>query len=148
MSRERTSRRFYRVESQYDLLAYMDRGETAMHENRWVLEVAWEAANKGKGIHEKRLGRMNVHLDTMLILVGGIYTVIRSKAYVSTEEMGDHYCLFGPYKEYFARQEVELCEFPPNSPLQIAAEKLREKGFVVGYQNPLSVFKPELVEPV
>lgn len=27
--------------------------------------------------------------------VGGIYTVIRSKAFVSTEEMGDNYCLLG-----------------------------------------------------
>jgi len=46
-SRERVSRRFYRAESQHDLLAFMDRGESAYEENRWVLEVAWEVANKG-----------------------------------------------------------------------------------------------------
>ncbi len=46
-SRERQSRRFYRVESQHDLLAHMDKGEMAYSENRWTLEIAQEAANKG-----------------------------------------------------------------------------------------------------
>ncbi|ODM95584.1 Glycogen [starch] synthase [Orchesella cincta] len=109
-SRElKMSRRFYRVESQQDLMAYMDRGDSALRENRWTLEIAWEAANK----------------------VGGIYTVIRSKAYVSTEEMGDQYCLFGPYKEHCARQEVELGDLSQDNPLQIAANRLREAGFDV-----------------
>lgn len=48
MSRERASRRFYRVESMNNLLAWMDRGMTAEEENRWTFEIAWEAANKGK----------------------------------------------------------------------------------------------------
>lgn len=43
------SKRFYRVESQQDLMAYMDRGEMAQQENRWTLEIAWECANKGTG---------------------------------------------------------------------------------------------------
>lgn len=47
MSRERASRRFYRIDSSNDLLEFMDRGYTAQHENRWNFEVAWEAANKG-----------------------------------------------------------------------------------------------------
>ena len=79
------SRRISRVESGADLLDFLDRGHTASSENRFTFEVAWEAANK----------------------VGGIYTVIRSKAFVSTEELGDQYCLMGPYKEESARQEVE-----------------------------------------
>jgi glycogen(starch) synthase len=57
--------------------------------------------------------------------------VIRSKAYVSTEEMGDQYCLLGPYKEQCARTEVEEQEFPPNSPYSEAVAKLREQGFKV-----------------
>lgn len=63
--------------------------------------------------------------------VGGIYTVIRSKAYVSTEEMGEQYCLLGPYKEHCARTEVEEADFPPGNPLQIAVNKLRDQGFKV-----------------
>lgn len=41
------SRRFYRSESNADLLSYLDRGQSACKENRWTFEVAWEAANKG-----------------------------------------------------------------------------------------------------
>ncbi|KAL1501364.1 hypothetical protein ABEB36_006696 [Hypothenemus hampei] len=108
MSRDKSNRRFYRGESCSNLLACMDRGMTAEEQNRWTFEVAWEAANK----------------------VGGIYTVIRSKAYVSTEEMGDQYCLIGPYKEYCARTEVEegplFC-----SALNRAVDACRNKGFKI-----------------
>ncbi|XP_012057060.1 PREDICTED: glycogen [starch] synthase [Atta cephalotes] len=107
MSRERASRRFYRIDSTNDLFGFMDRGYSAQHENRWNFEVAWEAANK----------------------VGGIYTVIRSKAYVSTEEMGDQYCLIGPYKEHSARTEVEEADFPPHNPLHQAVQVLRDQGY-------------------
>lgn len=51
MSRERVSRRFYRMDSSNDLLEFMDRGYSAQHENRWYFEVAWEAANKGININ-------------------------------------------------------------------------------------------------
>lgn len=69
------SRKFSRAESKTDLLEFLDRGLSANRENRWTFEIAWEAANK----------------------VGGIYTVIRSKAFVSTEELGEFYCLLGNY---------------------------------------------------
>lgn len=62
--------------------------------------------------------------------VGGIYTVIRSKAYVSTEEMGDQFCLIGPYKEHCARTEVEEGNFT-HPALCEAVEVLRSKGFKV-----------------
>lgn len=102
------SRRFYRADSCSNLLSLMDRGLMAQEENRWTFEIAWEAANK----------------------VGGIYTVIRSKAFVSTEEMGDQYCLIGPYKENCARTEVE--EGPLSSPeLQTAIERVRHRGYKV-----------------
>ncbi|XP_034935641.1 glycogen [starch] synthase [Chelonus insularis] len=109
MSRERASRRFYRMDSCNDLAMYMDRGQSAEQESRWSFEVAWEVANK----------------------VGGIYTVIRSKAYVSTEEMGDQYCMIGPYKEQCARTEVEEAEFPHYSPLYKAVQVLRDQGYKV-----------------
>lgn len=51
MSRERASRRFYRVDSSNELFEFMDRGYTAQHENRWNFEVAWEVANKSMTIH-------------------------------------------------------------------------------------------------
>lgn len=74
-------------------------------------------------------------LIIIVFLVGGIYTVIRSKAYVSTEEMGDQYCLIGPYKETSARTEVEEADFPHNNPLHIAVQVLRDQGFKVSLNN-------------
>lgn len=103
------SKKYSRAESKSDLLDFLDRGHSANRENRWTFEVAWEAANK----------------------VGGIYTVIRSKAFVSTEELGEFYCLFGPYKEQCARTEVEECDFPNGNPLQGAVNNLRAQGYRV-----------------
>lgn len=67
------------------------------------------------------------------LAVGGIYTVIRSKAYVSTEEMGDQFCLIGPYKEQSARTEVEEADFPPHNPLHQAVQVLRDQGYKVSF---------------
>jgi hypothetical protein len=36
------------MESQNELLAFMDRGEMASCQNRWTFEAAWEVANKGE----------------------------------------------------------------------------------------------------
>ncbi|CAH1731175.1 glycogen [starch] synthase [Aphis gossypii] len=107
MTKDQASKRFYRVDSNYDFTAFMDRGQTAAYENRWVFETAWEVCNK----------------------VGGIYTVIRSKAFVSTEEMGEQYCLLGPYKENYARTAVEELEFEGGSPYHTAVTKMRDQGF-------------------
>ncbi|XP_016660920.1 glycogen [starch] synthase isoform X2 [Acyrthosiphon pisum] len=109
MTKDQASKRFYRVDSNYDFTAFMDRGQTAAYENRWVFETAWEVCNK----------------------VGGIYTVIRSKAFVSTEEMGEQYCLLGPYKENYARTAVEELEFEGGSPYHTAVTKMRDQGFKV-----------------
>ena len=51
------------------------------------------------------------------ILVGGIYTVIRSKTSASVNEMGEQYICIGPYMEMKARAEVEEEDFPPHHPL-------------------------------
>jgi glycogen(starch) synthase len=107
MTKDQASKRFYRVDSNYDFTAFMDRGQSAAYENRWVFETAWEVCNK----------------------VGGIYTVIRSKAFVSTEEMGEQYCLLGPYKENYARTAVEELEFEGGSPYHTAVTKMRDQGF-------------------
>ena len=67
----------------------------------------------------------------IFVAVGGIYTVIRSKAFVSTEEMGDQYILMGPYKERSARTEVEEIEFPNGNPLNEAVNRMRDRGYKV-----------------
>ncbi|CAG0889988.1 unnamed protein product [Darwinula stevensoni] len=102
------SKRFYRVDSMKDI-SFFDKGELARIQNAFVFEISWEVANK----------------------VGGIYTVLRSKANVTVDELGDQYCLLGPYKEHIARTEVEFVEFPRNSPYLTAVNKLRQNGFQV-----------------
>ncbi|GAB6025988.1 hypothetical protein CHUAL_011954 [Chamberlinius hualienensis] len=98
----RVSRRFYRLD--YDE-GVMDRGVTAAAQNRWLFEISWEVANK----------------------VGGIYTVIRSKAGVTVDELGDQFCLLGPYNEACVRTEVEIME--PNDDLYAPIiAKMKDSG--------------------
>ena len=47
---------------------------------------------------------------------GGIYTVLRSKAAVSTQELGDRYIMLGPLTQAH-QHEVELCPPVTGSPL-------------------------------
>lgn len=58
--------------------------------------------------------------------------MIRSKAYVSTEEMGDQYCLIGPYKEHMARTEIEEGLLAVQA-MNDAVNALRDRGFKVHY---------------
>lgn len=116
-------RRYSRVESSGDLLEFFDKGYAATRENRWTFEIAWEVANK----------------------VGGIYTVIRSKAYVSTEELGDQLCLMGPYKKQCAATEVEEMEFPRGSPLLDAVNIMRSRGYVIHTGSWLVDGNPQLI---
>jgi hypothetical protein len=43
------------MESQNELLAFMDKGEMASIQNRWTFEAAWEVANKGEKMYYERL---------------------------------------------------------------------------------------------
>ncbi|CAL1278683.1 unnamed protein product [Larinioides sclopetarius] len=104
----RLSKRFYRPEGVED--SVLDRGATAEAENRWVFEISWEVVNK----------------------VGGIYTVIRSKAGVSVEELGDQYCLLGPYNDALVKTEVEVME-PPESFYKNAIQSMKNSGIKVIY---------------
>ncbi|CAB3404416.1 unnamed protein product [Caenorhabditis bovis] len=84
----------------------MDEGRSAREEGRFVFECAWEVANK----------------------VGGIYTVLRSKAQISTEELGDQYCMFGPMKDEKWRLEVDPIE-PENRTIRAAMKRFHADGF-------------------
>jgi hypothetical protein len=94
----------------------MDKGETARREMRYVFECAWEVANK----------------------VGGIYTVLRTKAVQSTEELGDQYCMMGPYNADSVRLEVEVLEADAQ-PMRAALQFMKDEGFKVrgGWRLPL-----------
>lgn len=89
---------------------------------RFNFEIAWEVANK----------------------VGGIYTVIRSKAAVTTAELGDQYCMLGPYNEACVRLEVEVME-PSFSVLRESIEVLRSAGIKVVFGRWLIDGYPKVV---
>uniref|UniRef100_A0A7N8X2W7 Glycogen [starch] synthase n=1 Tax=Mastacembelus armatus TaxID=205130 RepID=A0A7N8X2W7_9TELE len=74
-------------------------------ENAVLFEIAWEVANK----------------------VGGIYTVIQTKARLTAEEWGENYFLVGPYVESNVRTQVELIE-PTNPELKRTIDKMNSSG--------------------
>jgi glycogen(starch) synthase len=69
-------------------MADLEYGGDVAEPFRFNFEIAWEVANK----------------------VGGIYTVIRSKAGVTTSELGDQFCMIGIYTEANVSLEVETTE--------------------------------------
>lgn len=73
--------------------------------NALLFECAWEVANK----------------------VGGIYTVIKTKAPVTVKEYGDRYTLIGPLSYKSAPMEVDSME-PPAGPVADALYSMRDRG--------------------
>lgn len=59
--------------------------------------------------------------------VGGIYTVIQTKARLTAEEWGENYFLVGPYVESNVRTQVELIE-PTNPALKRTIDKMNSSG--------------------
>ncbi|XP_062238429.1 glycogen [starch] synthase, liver [Platichthys flesus] len=70
-------------------------------EDLLLFEVAWEVTNK----------------------VGGIYTVIQTKAKITADEWGENYYMMGPYSEQNFQTQVEACE-PPNPAIRKAMDAL------------------------
>jgi glycogen(starch) synthase len=75
--------------------------------------------------------------------LGGIYTVIRSKAPQMTRIWGERYCLIGPYNSDTAA--VELEETQPTGPIAIAIERLRAMGIKVHYGYWLITGRPRVI---
>ena len=86
-----------------------------------LLEVAWEACNK----------------------VGGIYTVLRSKAPAMASKWSGKYCLIGPYDEKTAAVEFEPA--PLVGPMGLAVQAVRDAGFGAEYGRWLISGRPAVV---
>lgn len=88
-----------------------DSKELRDHASRkpWTVEVSWEICN----------------------LVGGIYTVIKTKAHKVVETVGDRYVAIGPYFSEKAIEELDAAELPPASPYYFAVKEIRKMGFRV-----------------
>jgi glycogen(starch) synthase len=87
-----------------------------------LLEVAWEVCNQ----------------------VGGIYTVIRSKAPAMMETWSGHYCLIGPLVNKNIHAELEPLDDTADI-FGLAAAALRKKGYDVIYAEWLITGKPRVV---
>ncbi len=87
-----------------------------------VIEVAWEVCNQ----------------------VGGIYTVIRSKAPAMMENHSGHYCMVGPYLNKNILAELEPLEDTADI-FGIAASNLSKKGYEVIYAEWLITGKPRVI---
>src|SRR6187551_2505667 len=87
-----------------------------------LVETAWEVCNQ----------------------VGGIYTVIRSKAPVMMENHGDHFCMIGPYLNKNIQAELEPIT-TNDDVFGLAAANLSKKGFDVIYAEWLITGKPRVV---
>lgn len=78
--------------------------------NHMLFEVATEVANR----------------------VGGIYSVLKSKAPVTTAEYGERYTLIGPLNKASANVEVE--ELTPSSPpMRETIKSMQERGIEIVY---------------
>lgn len=69
-----------------------------------LFEVAWEVCSQ----------------------IGGIYTVLKTKAATMVERWGENYVLVGPYHQHTSTLEFEECEPPPA--LQTILDELRQRG--------------------
>ncbi len=90
--------------------------------NHLLIEVAWEVCNQ----------------------VGGIYTVIRSKAPAMTRNHSGHYCMIGPYLNKNILAELEPLEDTADV-FGLAAANLRKRGYEVIYADWLITGKPRVV---
>ncbi|XP_008288444.1 glycogen [starch] synthase, liver isoform X1 [Stegastes partitus] len=79
-------------------------------EDLLLFEVAWEVTNK----------------------VGGIYTVIQTKAKVTVDEWGENFYMMGPYFEHNFKTQVEGCD-PPNPAIRKAMDALIHNGCQVHF---------------
>jgi glycogen synthase len=87
-----------------------------------LIESAWEVCNQ----------------------VGGIYTVIRSKAPCIMKTYGANYCMLGPYVGKGILAELELID-PPTDIFGLAAANLRKRGYDVYDAVWLITGKPRVI---
>ncbi|XP_068035034.1 glycogen [starch] synthase, muscle-like [Anomalospiza imberbis] len=97
-------------------------GGSGAPDNVVLFEVAWEVANK----------------------VGGIYTVLQTKARVTADEWGESYVLVGPYVESAVRTQVELLE-PPQPALRRTLAAMNAQGCKVHFGRWLIEGSPAVV---
>jgi glycogen synthase len=98
------------------------RAADAVRKEPLLVEVAWEVCNQ----------------------VGGIYTVIRSKAPAMVEQWGTRYCLLGPYQPATAAVEFEPAK-KLTGPFGLVAQQMRDRGVGAHFGRWLVTGRPQVV---
>lgn len=75
--------------------------------------------------------------------LGGIYTVLRTKAAAMLQRWGDRYCLIGPYNPQTAAVEFE--ELPTDGYIRQALDQLRGQGIPCHYGRWLIPGRPRVI---
>ena len=75
--------------------------------------------------------------------LGGIYTVLRTKAAAMTEKWGDRYCLIGPYNP--ATAAIEFEERPTEGFIRQTLDRLRDAGMPCHYGEWLIPGRPPVI---
>jgi glycogen(starch) synthase len=75
--------------------------------------------------------------------LGGIYTVLRSKASTMLERWGDRYCLIGPYNPTTAAVEFE--EQPTYGSIRETLQKLKDAGITCYFGRWLIAGRPRVI---
>ena len=75
--------------------------------------------------------------------LGGIYTVLRTKAATMLERWGDRYCLIGPYNP--ATAAVEFEEQPTYGSIRETLQKLKESGITCYFGRWLIAGRPRVI---
>jgi len=75
--------------------------------------------------------------------LGGIYTVLKSKADMMLRKWGERYCMIGPYNPHTAPLEFE--EQPAEGLIAEALEKLRQQGIGCHYGRWLIAGRPRVI---
>lgn len=111
------------------------------HKRDWsdpfLFEVSWEVCNQGI----VQLIQFNLLLfflfesfscmHSFYLLVGGIYTVIKTKAATTVEEYGDRYIMIGPWIEKKSSFEVEV-KTPPLE-ISLVIDQMQSHGIRILY---------------
>ncbi|XP_034019592.1 glycogen [starch] synthase, liver isoform X1 [Thalassophryne amazonica] len=79
-----------------------------------------------------------------MFVVGGIYTVIQTKAKITVDEWADNYYMMGPYFEHNVKMQVEECE-PPNPAVRKAMDALISNGCQVHFGRWLIDGSPSVI---
>ncbi|CED83554.1 glycogen synthase [Phaffia rhodozyma] len=98
-------------------------GQQRTVDDALLFECAWEVANK----------------------VGGIYTVIKTKAPVTCAEYGKRYTLIGPLSYKSAPMEVDSVEPEPGSAMAKTLDSMRAQGVKLIYGNWLIEGAPRVI---